>query len=305
MSARTLCVRVGVGLGALVVAGALVEGLGSQLTATDVGTTQQASTTAVAHLKVGNRSKKKLKRHKGNLTIKKAGTVIDGYDVRGFVVIAAPKVTIRNSVIRGGTATGNTGLLSISSPKAKGYKVLNTTLKPTHPSVRIDGIKVNQKGTLSGLDISGTVDGIVVYGSGVTIQRTRVHDLRTYAKDPNQGGGKSHSDTIQVQSGANIRIEGNDLSGANNAAIQLTQDTGAISKLTIRNNVIDGGGCSINFGSAHGKYGAQLNLNNNRFGSAQRNKNCAIIANTKVAPLQLSNNRWLAGNRPVVASRGA
>ncbi|MDD9204852.1 right-handed parallel beta-helix repeat-containing protein, partial [Georgenia sp. 10Sc9-8] len=51
---------------------------------------------------------------------------------------------------------------------------------------------------------------------------------------------------IQIQQGSNIRITGNTIEGARNAAIMLTQDRGRTSDVTISDNWLNGGKCTVN-----------------------------------------------------------
>jgi hypothetical protein len=74
------------------------------------------------------------------------------------------------------------------------------------------------------------------------------------------------------------------LTGAWNASVQVTQDRGDVSNLTITDNVADGGGCSINLaeksrGPLHG-----VVITDNIFGRNTRVDDCAVIAraSTKV-----------------------
>ena len=131
----------------------------------------------------------KLTVHTGDLTITTAGSLIDGLDIRGYVVVKAPNVTIRRSIIRGGpVGTVNRGMLAITQPGAGNFLVEDVTIVPSNPSPYINGINVNQPGIIRRADISGTVDGMMIYGSGVRIEGSYLHDFAHYTKDPNWGG---------------------------------------------------------------------------------------------------------------------
>lgn len=234
-----------------------------------------------------------LRVHEGDLTITRAGTVIDGLDIHGFVVIKAPRVTIRRSIIRGSDTApaASRGLLAITSPSARRYLVEDVTLRPQVTSANIDGIKVNQPGTLRRLDLSGSIDGIVVYGNGVRVERSYLHDFTHLQSDPHQNGGPSHDDAIQVQAGTDNRIVANTLGGAYNAAVMVTQDAGRTRNLWINRNWIDGGGCSINYKS-NGPYKRGMRANNNLFGPDTRVPGCAIIHNASRSDLVPRGNVW-------------
>jgi hypothetical protein len=118
-------------------------------------------------------------------------------------------------------------------------------------------------------------------GDDTRVECSYIHDLAFFASDPNQGGGPTHNDAIQILSGARIAILGNQLVAARsqNAAIQITQDFGAVSDVRIERNWADGGGCTFNL--SH-KGGASLAVvtRGNRFG---RNSSfsCPILKSTK------------------------
>jgi hypothetical protein len=110
-----------------------------------------------------------------------------------------------------------------------------------------------------------------------------MHSNLFYENDPNQKGGPSHADTIQIQGGTNMVFRGNTIDGAYSSALQTTQDRAAVSGVTVTNNWIDGGGCSINIaiGSKFGPIQG-FSTSNNVFGTSQRHSRCAIVAPTTV-----------------------
>lgn len=247
---------------------------------------------------------KSLSVHKGDLTVTTPGAVIDGLDIRGFVVVKAPNVTIKRSIIRGGPAGSvGRGVLAITHSSASNYLVEDVTIAPSNPTPHLNGINVNQAGTIRRADISGTVDGIMIYGGGVRVESSYLHDFRHYTNDPNWGGGPSHDDAIQVQGGNGIQIVGNTLTGAYNSAVMVTQDAGATKNLSINGNWLDYGGCSINYGS-NGAYKTGMKANGNSFGQAQRNNGCAIIHNAAKSDLAPTGNVWETSGGPATVKRG-
>ena len=186
-----------------------------------------------------------LTRYDGDLTITTPGTVIDGLDIHGFVTIKANNVTIRRSIVRGGVAAITSGNRSLITSTYPGALIEDTELAPEFPSVRIDGLK-GYGFTARRLNIHDAVDNTLIWGDNTVLQSSWLHDNRHYAVDPNQGGGVSHDDSIQVQGGTNIRIEGNTTTGAYGAAIQVTQDYTLTTSLTIAGNWLGNGGCSVN-----------------------------------------------------------
>lgn len=242
----------------------------------------------------------------GNLTITTPGTIIDSLDIRGFVTVKAPNVTIKRSVIRGPSSppTVSSGLLSIVTAGATGFVIEDVTLVPQVSSGYIDAIKVNQSGVFRRLNVSGTSDGMVIYGDNISVYNSHFHNFLHLQSDPRWGGGPSHDDAIQVQAGRNVLITGNNLEGAYNAAVQVTQDAGVTQNLKINNNWLDGGGCTVNYKS-NGSYKTGMEANNNRFGRDRRVADCAVIHNSAASDLVPTGNVWDATGQPATIKRGS
>jgi hypothetical protein len=172
----------------------------------------------------------------------------------------------------------------------------DTEIALANPSAFLDGVS-GSNFTVRRANIHGGVDGMKV-GSNSTVECSFIHDMVSFASDPNQGGGATHNDAIQILSGSTIRIVGNALIAARdqNAAIQVTQDFGAVSDLRIESNYADGGGCTFNL--AH-KGGASLAVTtaNNRFG---RNSffDCPMLKSTQTT-LTSSGDVWDDDSTPV------
>lgn len=239
-----------------------------------------------------------------DVTVTTPGAVLDSLDIHGIVTIKAPDVTIRRSIIRGSaTPTRQVGLINAFTPGAGNYLVEDTTLAPTTESPNFDGMKLSQPGTINRVNISGTVDGISIFGSGITVSRSYIHDLHHFLVDPNQGGTPSHDDGIQIQSGVGNSITQNTIDGGYNSAIMITQDAGPTSDLSITHNWIDGGGCSLNY-KTDGAYKTGMHADDNTFGHNQRLSGCAIIHNSAASDLVPTGNVWTDGT-PVLAKKGA
>lgn len=187
-----------------------------------------------------------LSRVDGNVVVTEPGTVLENLDIHGFVQVRAENTVIRNSIIRGGVATGDTGLVNVTTAGAS-LMMEDSTLIPESPSYRIDGVR-GSNFTLRRVDISGTVDGIHIHGStevndggNVRVESSWLHDFVFYENDPRHSDG-SHNDAIQVIGGKNIEITGNTLTGARNAAVQVTQGRNVVGNLTLDRNWADQGG---------------------------------------------------------------
>lgn len=227
--------------------------------------------------------------HNGDLTILTAGTVVEGLDVRGFVFINANNVTFRKSIVKGRAVTSNQSIIEVQSG-VSGVLIEDVTIAPTSPSVYCDGIWGGGYHARR-LNIQGVVDGAKVE-SNTLFERSYVHDLAFFSSDPDQGGGPTHNDGIQILRGDAIRLYSNNLeqTASDNAAVQVTQDYGAVTNLVIEANWLDGGGATLNI--AH-KVLSSLNgvtVKNNRFG---RNSyyNAPILISTKTTITNI-NNVW-------------
>jgi len=230
------------------------------------------------------------------MKITKAGTVLTGLDIHGFVTIAAPNVTIKNSIIRGGKATGFTALVKNLDKSATNFVLTDSELVPQFPSVYIDGL-MGANYTAIRLNIHGGVDGAKVLGDNTTIRNSYLHDTVTYAHDPNQGGGRTHNDAIQVLGGNNVKIYNNSVIGGANSALQVTQQTDNTNGLVFANNWVGGGGCSVNVAVKGMSAMTGVNLSGNRFYRTSIYK-CPMIVDTTVKA-DTSNNRYLDNNAAI------
>ena len=241
--------------------------------------------------------------HEGDLKITVPGTIIDGYDIHGIVFITAPDVTIRNSIIRGRPVTANTGLINAQSPTVKNLYIDSVELAPTTPSVYLTGIYGHDL-TIRRSNIHHVVDGIHLLGDNVRVYRNWVHDLSYFSVDPAQKNGPTHNDDIQIQKGTNIWIKDNTLTGASNAAIQVTQDQGPVTSLGIENNLITGGGCSLNIAEKGKGTITRLTITDNTFGTSTYNCNAIIDTPTRTHPTTtITNNNRTDGKTTTIMTR--
>lgn len=209
----------------------------------------------------------KLRVHNGDLTIKTAGTVIDGLDIRGFVRVEAPNVTIKNTIVRGRATTGNAIMIYAGTGKSAGLTVRNTELAPTNATPNTNGI-YGFDFTLDRVNIHNVIDSVHIFGNNVTIANSYLHNNLHFTNDPNHRDG-SHDDNIQIQKGSNIVITNNNISGSYNAALMVTQDQGAVSNVRLSNNLVAGGGCTVNI-AEKGKGAIQgLKITDNIFGDSR------------------------------------
>lgn len=244
-----------------------------------------------------------LTKHQGNLTVTTPGAVIDGLDIAGYLTIKAAGVTVRRCIVRGGppATQGGNAVVSIVSGGA-GFLIEDVSIIPAYPNDRLNGINVNQPGMIRRADISGTVDGVMVYGNGLTIEDSYLHDFATLPTTT-QRDGVTHNDAIQIQAGSGIVIRRNTIKGGSTSAIIITQDAGTVGDLTIDDNDIDGGAASINI-VTNGLPLSNIKIRRNHFGRGQRLAGKAILANAKHCVPDITGSVWADTGEPITVSKG-
>lgn len=216
----------------------------------------------------------------GDVVVTSPGAVVDSLDIHGFLRVQAPGVTIRRSIVRGRDEITQNALIAVEG--GGNTLVEDTEIAPSAPSPSLDGIATGPGGFLGRrLNIHGTVDGVKA-DSGSTIQSSWIHDLVSFSSDPNQGGGASHNDAVQILRGSGIVLVGNTLEvgRSQNSAVQITQDVGAVTNVRVERNWVDGGGCTFNFSHKGGGPMDGISASENRFG---RNSyfHCAILISSQ------------------------
>ena len=175
----------------------------------------------------------------GDLTITTAGATYSGLDIHGYLRVEAPNVTVKNSIIRGGTGPVGNGIVNDTTPSATNFLLEDSEVVPQYPVVNLDDIKGYNYTALRD-NIHGSVDGLKMYGNNATVQDSWIHDLVTYAHDPAQNNGPSHSDGVQILSGTNLKVLGNTIEGQPNSSVIITQDNGPVSNVLIDGNWLSG-----------------------------------------------------------------
>jgi hypothetical protein len=234
--------------------------------------------------------------HDGDLTITTAGATYSGLDIHGFVKVEAPNVTIKNSIIRGGVAPNDIGLVNDTDNSATNFLIEDSELVPMDPSVQIDGIK-GWNYTALRVDIHGTTDGAKMYGPNATIENSYIHGLVTYAHDPDHGGGQSHNDGVQILSGSNLKLTGNTIIGSSGTALMITQDHGKVSNVVVEHNWLSGGNCTINITPKPMASLSAVTIDNNIF-TDNSALSCPIL-DTKKVNLSTAGNTFAGSGAPV------
>lgn len=233
----------------------------------------------------------------GDVVLKEPGEVLDSVRVNGSVRVTAPGVTIRNSYIAGraGLSWGQP-LIYAGSGTSAGLRIVRTEVAPADASWIVSGI-YGFGFTAVAVDVHHVIDQVHIFGDDVTVSESWLHD-NYHGPDPEQANEETHDDNVQVQRGSNIVLKGNSLSGAHNAALQVTQGTGVVSNLVVSDNWVAGGGCSLNI--ADGTLGAirDLSVVGNRFGASGFDCPILLTPATK-ASARIAGNVWEGQERTV------
>lgn len=232
-----------------------------------------------------------LKVHVGDIVITQPNTVIDGLEVRGTITINAPGAIIKNSRIIGGAKAQSTGLVN-NVVSGASFTIIDSEIAAATEDTLWNGI-YGSNFTAERVNVHRVVDPVRVLGGNVVVRDSWLHDNTYLVADPLRGGTPTHDDSIQIQAGSGILIEGNRLEDAHNAGIQITQDASrtTLSNIVIRENFLQGGACTVNIARTP----SQINpvLNSNVFGPERTSKPCAVIAPSVNAP-KLTGNVWSA-----------
>jgi len=242
----------------------------------------------------------RLKVHRGDLVISKAGARIDRMDIHGFVVVKAPRVTISRSIIRGGK-NPKTAMGLVTNYGYPDLVIEDSRIRPDHPSVFLDGIKGGNF-TARRVHVTGNVDSIKIHGDNVRVERSLLENTTWFPSDPYQRGGPTHNDNIQVLKGRNITIWSNTIRGAQNFAVLGAANLGHTPDLVIRGNWLDGGHCTVKLQSMK-SYRLKVQVAHNRFGPNRKVSYCPIQAEPQIT-LSAWNNMYERPRRPVVVYRG-
>ncbi|MEQ6896511.1 hypothetical protein [Microbacterium sp. KR10-403] len=232
-----------------------------------------------------------LTRHEGDIVITKPNTVISGLEVHGTITVKASGAVIKNSKIVGGKTPSHIGLIN-NVATGSSFSVIDSELVAAYPDSWWNGI-YGSNFVVDGVNVHGVVDAVRVIGSNVTVRNSWLHGNLHYEADPLRNGTPSHDDSIQIQAGSNIVINGNRLEDAHNAAVQITQDTSktALGSIQITNNFLQGGGCTVNI--ARTPTAVHPAVSGNTFGPERVFSGCAVIAPVANKP-GLSGNTWSA-----------
>jgi hypothetical protein len=206
---------------------------------------------------------------RGWLVATKSGAVISDISVNAAISVNAPNVTIKDSYIN---CTGGCNFNIIirdrstsASPSANNTVVEDSTIVDTsrRSAVGIDAENVRNTRILRN-NISGEGAGILLSEGSSTIKGNYIHDLAICCG--------YHNEDFQTMAGGNVTITHNTLFNQNDqtSVLQVTQDFGPESNVTINNNLLAGGGWSIyggDTGQGMSRPATGIRITNNRLGT--------------------------------------
>lgn len=219
----------------------------------------------------------------GPMTITRAGTVIDGQDIRGQLTISADDVTIKRSRVRSG------GFYGVYVARGVKNLVIVDSELDGQGNPRNDSAVSSHDYAIIRCDVHGWVDGFKA-DSKVILANNWLHDFAT--------GNGNHNDGVQISGAGDILIVGNRIearthseSGAMNAAIYTNNDYGIRpDNVTVRGNWINAGGYFIRIEATN------FELHDNRFG---RWHGWGLLHATPQSKWNHSGNVWDDTGQPV------
>ena len=169
----------------------------------------------------------------GSMTLSVAGAVLDGWDVRGGIVVDAPDVVVRRSRVTGDGATP----YGIVTTAAGSVRIEDVTLTGDFPEAAIGGDRWSGER----VEIVGVTHDGARLGEGARLRNSSVHDFAPAT------GGDVHALVLRG-TGSNVLVEDNrielgDGPGRASAVLLAPEKAGrrADGPVVIRGNVLGGG----------------------------------------------------------------
>jgi hypothetical protein len=240
-------------------------------TPTDPAPTGEKPSAATTGVPAGTQ----LTRHNGDIVVTQDGAHLDRMDIYGFVDIKAKNVKITNSRIHGGTATNNRGL--VTNYGFDNLLIADTDIDADTQSVWVDGIK-GWDFTARRVHVVGGVDSIKIHGDNVTVEDSLLENTNYFASDPNQGGGATHNDNIQILVGTNLSIARNTIRGPGTHTILAGAHQGN-AQVSVVGNWLDGAICNVKMQSKS-TWALNAVVKDNKFGPNRVYQKCMISQQT-------------------------
>ena len=231
-----------------------------------------------------------LRYEENSMTITQDGFVLDGVHVDGSVTIDADNVTIRNCLIQTGTS-----LYPIYVRSSATGTVIEDVEIDNRGGTGIGMYLQGDNVTVRRVNIHSAEDGIRIQSHDTSIEDSYIHDLQRH-----EGG---HHDCIQIRSGDNVTLRGNNLQAFvpsigdyMNASIQVgsLSGTNSISNFRVIGNLMNGGNFTVNGGRSGDIDSAYYA--DNRFG---RDCRYGVVGNLHAGDVWDHTNVWHDTGEPV------
>jgi hypothetical protein len=214
------------------------------------------------------------------MTITEAGAVLDGWEVRGGIVVDAPDVVVRRSRVIGDGSMP----FGIRTTGAGSVRIEDVTLTGDFPEAAIGGDRWSGER----IEISGvTADGARL-GDGARLRNSTVHEFVT---DP----GRAASALVVRGTGRDVQVEDNRIElgrgpGRDSAILLAPPEPAELSEgaVVIRGNVLGGGRYTVR----QDRIPADVQITDNEF---HRDAEQAPLRVSRRAVLQ--DNRYLDGGQ--------
>jgi hypothetical protein len=211
----------------------------------------------------------------GPLGLRTPGQVVSGLDITGGVDIGASNVTLENCVIH--VADPATDWMvsvrgNLSGVVIRNCEIIGPGLSATSQNAGIYIIDSSQV-TISAVNIHQAGHGIDVSGGPVVVENSYIHDLNAASSSHYDGiyfgGGSAPNFSLQIRN--NTIINRN----AQTSAIFIENYFGPINDISVKNNLLVGGGYTVylvsntqsNGGGGQGGAVSNVSYTNNHIGS--------------------------------------
>jgi hypothetical protein len=241
---------------------------------------------------------------RGWIVASRPGAVISNISVNATISVNAPNVTIKNSYVNcTGKCDFNIILRNTSTgavANANNTVIENSTITDTSDTSAsgIAGEGVFNTKVLRD-NISNVATGVLFSGGSGLIENTYIHNLAVCCG--------YHNEDFQTTSDGNATLEHNTLfnQAGQTSNVQITQDFGPQSHVTVDNNLLAGGGWSIyggDTGVGQSKPASYIRITNNRLSNLFFRK-CGYYGwltafSSRAAGNVASGNIWDATGKP-------
>jgi hypothetical protein len=177
----------------------------------------------------------------GSLTLSTPGQVVSGLLITGSVYITAPNVTLENCLIEAGGYYGVEVAAGVTGVTIQNCEIDGQGNNGTAGSTAIN-ILQGAGVTINGCNLHDAADGVSLAYGNITVENTYIHDLLAPTNT-------NHYNGIQYNGGGpnNLLIQNNTIINTQGQtdAVMIDNYWGAVSNVTIANNLLAGGDYTV------------------------------------------------------------